>query len=309
MSNGTLIAPAEQEASFGWLRRGVIVTRDTLSRVFASKKSRVGAAILGVIVVVAVFAPWLAPYSPTSTAFGMLEHPSWSHPLGTTSYGQDILSQVLWGARPSLMIAIVGGLAGTVIAVLFGVTAAYYGRFVDHTLSLVTDVFLVVPALPLMIVITAYVSYRGIWLLIAVIVLTGWSWGARQLRAQGLSIRRREFVEAARARGERGSYIVVYEILPTMIPLIAATFLSIALYSVLAAAGLQFLGLGDLNSISWGTMLYWAWNAEALSTGAPLWVIAPGACIALLGAGFTFLNYATDEISNPALRGAKGSRG
>ena len=304
-----MTTPAEQGTSLEWLRRGVTGTTVVLDRVFANRKTRIGATILGVIVAVAAFAPWLAPYNPNDTSFAMLAPRSWSHLLGTTALGQDIFSQVLWGARPSLVIALAGGLAGTAVAVLFGVTAAYYGGWADHSLSLVTDVFLVVPGLPLMIVITAYVPSRGTWLLIAVIVLTGWPFGARQLRAQGLSVRRREFVEAARARGERGSYIVVFEVLPTMIPLIAATFLGIAFYSVLAAAGLQFLGLGNINSISWGTMLYWAWNAEALSTGAPLWVIVPGACIALLGAGFTFLNYAFDEIANPALRGPKKTRG
>ena len=130
----------------------------------------------------------------------------------------------------------------------------------------------------------------------------GWSYGARQLRSQTLSLRKRDFLEAARVRGERESYVIVHEILPTMTSLILASFLGAALYAVLFAAGLQFIGLGDPNSQSWGTMLYWAENNEALGAGMPYWAIMPGVCVALLGAAFALLNYAFDEISSPALR-------
>src|SRR5205085_9054587 len=123
-----------------------------------------------------------------------------------------------------------------------------------------------------------------------------------QLRSQTLSLRSRDFLEAARVRGERKLYVIVYEILPTMTSLIVASFLGAALYAVLFAAGLQFIGLGDPNSQSWGTMLYWAENNEALGAGMAYWAIMPGVCVALLGAAFALLNYAFDEISSPALR-------
>ena len=137
---------------------------------------------------------------------------------------------------------------------------------------------------------------------IIVLVVTGWSYGARQLRVQTLSLRNRDFLEAARVRGERRSYIIVFEVLPTMISLIIANFLGAALFAVLTAAGLQFIGLGDPSSLSWGTMLHWAKSSSALQTGQEWWAIAPGICVALLGAAFALLNYAFDEISNPALR-------
>src|SRR6185503_11715094 len=143
---------------------------------------------------------------------------------------------------------------------------------------------------------------------VVVLGVLGWSYGARQLRSQTLSLRRRDFLESARVRGERKSYVILCEILPTMTSLIVATFLGAALYAVLTAAGLQFIGLGDPNSQSWGTMLYWAQNNEALFAGMPLWAIAPGVCIALLGASFALLNYAFDEISSPALRVRKLNR-
>src|SRR4029077_19140748 len=154
----------------------------------------------------------------------------------------------------------------------------------------------------------AYVGSGSLPVVIIVLVITGWSYGARQMRAQALSLRNRDFLESARVRGERSSYIIVVEVLPTMTSLIVATFLGAAIYAVLTAAGLQFLGLGDPNSQSWGTMLYWAQNNEALFAGIPLWAIAPGVCIALLGAAFAFLNYAFDEISSPALRVRKLER-
>jgi peptide/nickel transport system permease protein len=159
-----------------------------------------------------------------------------------------------------------------------------------------------------MIVVATYAKSGGVLVLIAVIVITGWSYGARQLRSQALSLRNREFLEAARARGERNLYIIVFEVLPNMTSLIVAIFLGAALYAVLAAAGLQFIGLGDANDLSWGTMLHWAQNNGALLAGSPLWVLAPGFCIATLGAGFALLNYAFDEIGNPALRPVRARR-
>jgi peptide/nickel transport system permease protein len=268
----------------------------------SNRKALAGAIILGIFVLVAVFAGSLAPYDPHAQIFDQVLGPSPGHLLGTTGNGQDIFSQLIWGTRESLAIALIAGLMATVLSMLIGVTAAYLGGVADHVLSLITDVFLVIPTLPLMIVVAAYAQTGGLAVLIAVIVITGWSYGARQLRSQGLSLRNREFLDAARVRGERNLYVIVFEILPTMTSLIVANFLGAALYAVLAAAGLQFIGLGNPNDMSWGTMLFWAENNGALNAGSPLWAITPGLCIALLGAAFALLNYAFDEISNPALR-------
>jgi len=291
--------------------RGRVAIRARLvTAVTSNPKALIGALILSAFVIMALFAPLIAPYDPSAQQFQPMASPTSDHILGTTSYGQDVFSQVVWGARQSLLIGIVAGVVATVISVLIGVTAAYLGGIPDLLLSLFTDIFLVLPQLPLMIVIATYFKGNGgVWVLIVVIVITGWAFGARQLRSQALSVRHREFLESARIRGERGSYIIVFELLPTMTSLIAANFLSAALYSVLAAAGLQFIGLGNIEQISWGTMLYWGQNNEALMAGAPLWIIAPGVCIALLGASFALLNYAFDEIGNPALRAGRRKRG
>ena len=269
---------------------------------FRDRKGTAGAILLLLFVVLAVFPGQIAPYNPAYIGFPRGLGPSAAHWLGTTSQGQDIYSQLIWGARYSLILAVAAGGLATVIAVLVGVTAAYRGGLWDGILSLITDVLLVIPILPLIIVIAAYLRSAGLADIIIVLGALGWSYGARQLRVQALSLRNRDFLTAASVRGERGSYIIVAEILPTMTSLIVATFLGAAVFAVLTAAGLQFVGLGDPSAQSWGTMLYWAQNNEALGAGLPLWAIMPGVCIALLGGAFAFLNYAFDEISNPALR-------
>jgi oligopeptide/dipeptide ABC transporter ATP-binding protein len=273
-----------------------------------SKKAVVGVLILLFFTVLAVFPGQIAPYSPTAKIFPPALGPSPQHWLGTTNVGEDIFSQLIWGTRLSLVIALAVGAVATLLAVLVGVSAGYLGGATDGFLSLVTDVILVLPIFPLIIVIAAYEKNAGLLTLIVVLGVLGWSYGARQLRSQTLSLRRRDFLESARVRGERRSYVILHEILPTMTSLIVATFLGSAVYAVLTAAGLQFIGLGDPSSQSWGTMLYWAQSNEALIAGMPLWAIAPGVCVALLGAAFALLNYAFDEISSPALRVRKLDR-
>jgi len=266
------------------------------------KKAAVGAAILFLLLVVSVFPSWFMPDNPSAEVFTPGFGVSWSHLLGTTSYGQDIFSQLIAGTRQSVTIALLVGFFSTVLSVVIGISAAYLGGWADNSLSMFTDVVLVIPTFPLIIVITSYVRNAGFWLLIFVLVMTGWSYGARQLRVQALSLRNRDYLLAARARGESSLYVIFFELIPPMTSLIVANFLGAALYAVLTAAGLQFVGLGNIQAQSWGTMLYWAQNNAALGTGMALWALAPGAAIALLGTAFALLNYAFDEIGNPALR-------
>jgi peptide/nickel transport system permease protein len=273
-----------------------------LRALLRNRKGTAGAILLLFFVVLAIFPGQIAPYSPAYLGFPRALGPSGAHWLGTTSQGQDIYSQLIWGTRQSLIIALAAGGLATLISVLVGVSAAYLGGFKDGVLSLITDVLLVIPIFPLVIVIAAYLHGAGLVDMIIVLGALGWSYGARQLRVQSLSLRKRDFLTAAVVRGERSRYIIMAEILPTLTSLIVATFLGSAVFAVLTAAGLQFVGLGDPSAQSWGTMLYWAQNNEALGAGMPLWAIMPGLCIALLGGAFAFLNYSFDEISNPALR-------
>jgi peptide/nickel transport system permease protein len=276
--------------------------------ILSSRKALAGACLLGLCVIMALVPGLIAPGDPNAEIYQPGLGPSWANLLGTTSYGQDIFAQFVWGARASLVLAVVAGLISTILSALIGVTAGYLGGIADGFLSLMTDVFLVIPAFPLVVVIAAYSKNGGNAIIIAVLVVTGWSFGARQLRAQVLSLRHREFLVAARLRGERSWRIVVSEILPNMTSLLVANFLGASVYAILTAAGLQFIGLGDINTDSWGTMLYWAQNNEALQAGSPLWAIAPGLGIATLGGAFALLNYAFDEISNPVLRPVRRKR-
>jgi peptide/nickel transport system permease protein len=274
----------------------------------SNRKAATGTILLLIFTLIALFPGVIAHDSPTADAYHPHLGASAAHLFGTNAYGQDLFAQVVWGTRNVLIIAVVVGLATTGIAVLIGVAAAYLGGAWDGTLGVLTDVLLVIPLFPLLIVIAAYAHGGTTIVLITAITLTSWSYTARQLRSQALTLRNRDFLEAARVRGERKLYVIVMEVIPTMTSLIVASFLTNALYAVLLASSLQFIGLGDPNTVSWGTTLYWAENNAALQTGEPLWAIAPGACIALLGAAFALLNYAFDEIGNPALRPVRRSK-
>ena len=281
---------------------GTRVVRTLGGAILGNRKAMVGAILLAVCIIMAAIPGLIAPGDPNAETFMPGQGPSAQNWFGTTSYGQDIFAQFVWGARQSLVIAVVAGLFSTLLSALIGVTAGYLGGMADGLLSMLTDVFLVIPAFPLVIVLAAYSKGGGNLMIIAVLVLTGWSYGARQLRAQVLSLRHREFLTAARLRGERSWRIITHEILPNMVSLLVANFLGASVYAILTAAGLQFVGLGNVNTNSWGTMLYWAQNNEALQSGIPLWAIVPGLGIAGLGGAFALLTYAFDEISNPVLK-------
>jgi peptide/nickel transport system permease protein len=274
----------------------------------SNRKATVGAALLLIFCLVALFPGVIAHDDPEAEIYGRALGPSAQHLLGTTAFGQDLFAQVVWGTRPVLLIALGAGLGTTILATLIGVAAAYLGGIWDGVLGLIIDVLLVIPAFPLLIIIGSYLHGAGTDVMIVVITLVSWSYTARQLRAQALSLRSRDFLEAARVRGERSLYIIVVEIIPTMTSLLMASFLTNALYAVLFSSSLQFIGLGNPNVTSWGTMLYWAENNEAFQTGQALWIIVPGLCIVALGTAFALLNYAFDEIGNPALRPVRSMR-
>ena len=288
---------------------GARALRRMARAVRSNGKATAGAVLLALFILVALFPGVIARDNPNAEIYPRSLSPSLHHLLGTTSFGQDMYAQVVWGTRPVLLIAFGVGVGATIIAMLVGVAAAYLAGAWDGVLSLVTDVLLVIPLFPLLIIIGSYLHGVGTLVMIVVITVTGWSFTARQLRSQALSLRNRDFLQAAKVRGERSLYIIVVEIIPTMTSLLVASFLTNALYAVLFSSSLQFIGLGNPSVTSWGTMLYWAENEEAFQIGLPLWIIAPGLCIVALGAAFALLNYAFDEIGNPALRSARSMRG
>jgi peptide/nickel transport system permease protein len=249
----------------------------------------------------------IAPDDPHAAIYAQNAGPSSAHLLGTTQLGQDVFSQLIWSTRLTLIVTLVVSAIATFISMIIGVTAAYLGGIVDRVLTVITDVFLIIPVLPLLILLAAYLS-PGVRSLIIVLTITSWAFQARQLRSQGLSLRDRDFLVAARVRGERPLYIILVEIVPTMTSLLAASFLALAVFEVGFAASLQFLGLGNSGDLMWGTMLYNAQQGAALESGNVWWALAPGAAVAIMGAGFALLNYAFDEIGNPALRPVRRRR-
>jgi len=267
-----------------------------------NKKAAVGICLLLFFVIVAIFAPYIAPYSPTYMGFTPLQMSSRQHLLGTTAIGQDIFSRVIWGTRLSLFVGIIIGLIATMLSVIVGLTAGYFGGLVDDIFMMITNIFLVIPGLPLMIIIAAYITVKGTVTIVFVISITGWAWGARVLRSQAMTLKNRDFVKASIVVGERPSHVIFSDIFPNMLSLVVANFFGVSLYAVLSEAGLEFLGLGDSSAVSWGTILYWSQNNNAMLFGLWQWMVVPGLCIALLGVSFALINFAIDEVTNPRLR-------
>jgi oligopeptide/dipeptide ABC transporter ATP-binding protein len=275
-----------------------------MRRALRSPKIVTGLVIVAFFLLMALFGPLLVHTDPSVVSNDTLQPPSGGHWFGTTQTGQDIMAQVVDGARNSMLVGFVAGALSTVLSVLVGVTAGYLGRVWDESLSVVSNVFLVVPTLPLTVIVAAYLPHTGQLGLIVVIAVTGWAWGARVLRAQTLSLRKRDFVEAARASGQGSMRIILNEILPNQTAIIAAAFLGNVVSAILTEAGLAFLGLTDLTQWSWGGILYWAQNGNVLLSGAWWWFVPAGLCIALLGAGLSLVNFGIDEFVNPRLRAA-----
>lgn len=266
---------------------------------------RIGLGIVGFFILIALFGPLVVRQDPMAFSHDTLQPPSAAHWLGTTLTGQDVFAQVIDGARPTLLLGLIVGLLATTLSVAVGLTSAFFGGWVDEVLSVATNVFLVMPALPLAIVLAGYSPVKGPVPLAIVITITGWAWGARVMRAQTLSLRKREFVEAARASGEGAFRIMFYEILPNEIAIMVSSLIFTIIAAILAEVGLEFIGLGDVTLDSWGNMLFWAGNTNALLLGSWWWVVPPGLCIALLGAGLALINFGIDEITNPRLRASR----
>src|SRR5258708_26172235 len=283
-----------------------------LRAITSNPKITVGVRIVVFFVLVAIAAALLTHDDPNAHIVRGSHAPSLAHIFGTTGLGQDLFAQIVYGARISLTIGFIAAIGSTVLQVVFGLTSAYFGGLVDEVLSLVINVFLVLPGLPLAIVLASLASASGAskneFVIALVLLFTSWSYGARVLRAQTLSLKEREFVAAARASGETPFRIVFAEVLPNEVALVASTFVGTFVYAVGAEIALEFLGLGDISQASWGEILFWAQNNGALIIGKWWQFVPAGLCVALICASLAFINFGIDELANPRLRAERPPR-
>jgi peptide/nickel transport system permease protein len=262
----------------------------------------VGISILGFFTFIAIFAPFLTPYAPHQVSGLPYSPPSFQHWMGTDELGEDIMSQIIYGARISLTVGFSVALAATFIGSLVGLVSGFYRGAVDEALMRFTDVILILPSLPLAVILAAYLG-PSVQTIIEVLTITGWPLVARVVRSQTLSLRERPFVDAERVIGAGNSRIMFRVIIPNLLSLIAANAVLAITGAVVGEAGLDFIGLGNPSVVSWGTMLYWSQNLNATLRGAWWWILAPGLCIALVGLGAVLISIGIENIFNPRLRG------
>ncbi|MFL5982946.1 MAG: ABC transporter permease [Gaiellaceae bacterium] len=288
--------------------RGRVRVPGWLVLLLHNRKSLVGLAMVGFVVLIALIAPLISVEHPND--FNLLaarQAPSWNHLFGTTDQGSDIFSQVVLGARRSLLLGFIAALLATGIAATLGVTAAYVGGIVDDVINFLINVFLVIPAIPLLVVTSGFLKSKGLSTMAVVLAVVLWAFEARILRGQALSLKNRDFVYAAKTAGESTRRIVFAELMPNMISRIAAAFVLVFYIALLTDAGLEFLGLGDMTKTSWGVTLYWAQVNSTVLQGEWWPFFFPGAALAFTVLGLVLLLAGIDEVSNPRLRSEKSA--
>ena len=296
MSDQQVIEPEREAVAPDAAKRG-------LRQLLPSMSLKLGIGLFLVLAIIAfgVVAPFVVQ-DPRSSGNPALVPPSAEHLLGTTKLGYDVFAQLAHGTRGSLLIGLISGVLALTLSVVFGILAGYIGGWGDEILSLFTNIMLVIPGIPLAMVIATYLPGRS-WLLVAFVLgITSWAGSAVVLRVQARSLRSRDYVSAAKVAGEKPARVILVEILPNLLPLLAAQFLFAIIFAILGEAGLSYLGLGATDSITWGTILNDAQSGQALGQKAWWWFVPPGIMIALLGAGLSLINFAIDEIINPKLR-------
>ena len=255
--------------------------------------------------VATIFAPVIAPYDPyahvTVQPEDVMAPPDQQHILGRDDAGRDVLSLLLYGARVSLMVGFTASLMSMLIGTTVGMIAGYFGGRVGSVLMRLTDGLMVIPRLPFMLVLIA-VWGRGLWKIILVIGLLGWTYTARLVRSQVISVKERQYVLRARSTGASSLRIIVRHIFPQIVPLILAQAVLDVSASILSESSLSFLGLGDPMLVSWGSMLNFAFERGAISRGAWWYLLPPGLGIVWVTLGLLFLGNTLEEIINPRLR-------
>ena len=273
-----------------------------ISEVLRHRRAQVGFGIIAFFAILAVAAPAIAPYSPYAFPAPGVPYasPGPRFPLGTDYLGEDILSEIIYGGRVSIAVGLIVALLASLVGTIVGVLAGYYKRTIDEVLMRGTDIVLILPSLPLMIILAAYLG-PSLQTVILVLTVTSWPAVARVVRSQTLSLRERPFTDSARVVGASDFRIITKLLLPNLASIIAANAVLVVTSAIVGEAALDFIGLGDITVVSWGTMLYWA-QAYALFNGAWWWVIAPGLCIILVGLAFVLISVSIEDVFNPKLR-------
>lgn len=269
---------------------------------FSNKLGVIGLGILIFFFVVAIFAPYIAPYDPFERVGPPLVAPCAAHLLGTNDIGQDILSEIIYGTRISLVMGITAAFIAISIASLVGVTAGYFGGKVDTVLMRIVDVILTIPGTPLMILMAAFLG-PSYWNIVLVIGCLSWAGPARIIRSQVLTVRNRGYIEAVKTLGGKPKYIILKHVLPPTLSIIVSQLIMMSSRAIMSEASMSFLGLGDPTHKSWGIILYYAQSRSAFLTSAWIWwILPPGLMITLLSIAFSYVGNALEEIFNPRLR-------
>jgi len=291
------------------LRKSELITKRTeshevskLRNIIVDRRAQIGFGIIIVFSFLALTAPIISPYSPYAfpSPGRPYSPPSAKFLLGTDYLGEDVLSELIYGARVSMLVGIIVAFLATTFGTIVGVVAGYYGRFVDEGLMRATDIVLILPSLPLMIILAAYLG-PSLQTVIFVLTVTTWPLVARVVRSQTLSLRERPFTDSERVAGASDFRIITKILIPNLATIIAANAVLMVTTAIVGEAGLDFIGLGDITVVSWGTMLYWA-QSYAIFNGAWWWVMAPGICIVLVGLGFVLISVSIESVFNPRLR-------
>ncbi len=275
---------------------------ETMKLLLRNKAFLLGLTIILALTIVAVFAPWIAPYNPYSFVGGDFEPPSHKHLLGTDSLGRDVFSMAVYGAQVSLFIGVFASLISTFMGAAIGIVSGVYKGWLDTVLMRLADFFLALPSIVIAIILAAVLK-PSLYNVIIVIAIVSWPGPARIIRAQALSVMESLYVEAARSLGADKRYIAIKHVFPMSVPLMLANLVLGVRGAILLEAGLSFLGLGDPSHVSWGTILFYAQRDAAFTAGAWWDVIPPGLLIMLAVLGFTMLSLGMDEVINPRKRG------
>ena len=268
---------------------------------FTHPSARTGFIIVSFLILISVFAPVIAQYNPHEFLDRVNLHPSLKYFLGTDPMGRDEFSLTIWGGRITLLVGFGTAALAISVATIVGMIAGFYRGWVDDLLSLIINLFLVIPGLPLLILLAAYLRPTTSTVIMT-LAFTGWAFHARIIRAQTLSLREKDYVAAAIVAGKSSPSIIFLQILPNLINLIVGGFIGLTIYGISASTALAFLGLTNMDEISWGTNLFWAQNGSALIAGA-WWAFVPsGFLVALSALGLAMINFGMDEITNPRLR-------